>query len=273
MAAVQNLSTSDGENTFFRLKRDAYDSITASQVAMSVLCRYDLKGRYANVADATKRQPIISVAGELVTLKKSVCIVCDVIEWSYSNQETSKTGEDNASMKNRRMRNEELEKLVEKLDPPNKSSRKGKEISENAQEEGSSRAKKLKLAVDNNNATKPLCIEVDDDQNDEENSDDLEDEEMSNNYENIPSINSPSPSDPTPISLPLARQSQGNANNTPLRNVSHIPNIVIPNNVFPLKTHDEDQRYKRLMAGFMKLDDLTLPISYGDPDLEANALS
>ncbi|CAG8751228.1 10301_t:CDS:2, partial [Racocetra persica] len=52
-------------------------------------------------------------------------------------------------------------------------------------------------------------------------------------YVNIPSINSSSPSDLSPVLLPLAYQ-----------------------------------RYKRLMAGFIKLDNLTLPISYGDLDLE-----
>ncbi|CAG8664894.1 1253_t:CDS:1 [Ambispora leptoticha] len=88
-------------------------------------------------------------------------------------------------------------------------------------------------------------------------------------YMLLPNITSPSPSNPSPIPLPLARQSQENTNTVLLRNNSTIPDLVIPNNAFPPEIHNEDLRYKRLMAGFMNLGDLMLPISYGDPDLEA----
>ncbi|RIB26483.1 hypothetical protein C2G38_2267160 [Gigaspora rosea] len=79
-AHVQDKSTAEGDNAAFHLKRNAYDGVTSSQVTMSILCRYDPKGRHKNVSDATKRKPIFSVAEELITLKKSMCINCDVIE-------------------------------------------------------------------------------------------------------------------------------------------------------------------------------------------------
>ncbi|CAG8566385.1 10491_t:CDS:2 [Gigaspora rosea] len=78
MAHVQDESTAEGDTASFRLKRDAYDGVTSSQVTMSILCRYDPKGRHKNVSDATKHKPIFSVAGELITLKKSMCIDCDI---------------------------------------------------------------------------------------------------------------------------------------------------------------------------------------------------
>ncbi|CAG8603850.1 3544_t:CDS:2 [Racocetra fulgida] len=115
--------------------------------------------------------------------------------------------------KHRRTRNEKLEKLSEKLDPTNKSTRKGKQpYSKNAQEESSSRAKRLRT-----------------------------------------------------MQILLIKR---NSNNTMIRNIPHILDIVISNNMIPSEVYDEDQRYKRLIAGFMKLDDLTLPISYSDPDLK-----
>ncbi|CAG8664322.1 10400_t:CDS:2, partial [Racocetra fulgida] len=261
MAAVQDSSITDGKTTFFHLKRDAYNSVMTSQVTISVLCKYDPKGRHS--------------------------------------------------------RNEELEKLAEKLDSPNKTNRKSKQpISEDAQEESSSRAKSAEansqqitenaeadtdpepenaVAETQNSTTEQTLNDDQDDQSVcEVISSDQEDEETTNKpsrwyydtlstastwlkinnpifqqYMNIPSIDSPSLSDPMPVSLPLARQSQENSNNILTRNVSHIPDIVISNNAFPSETHNEDQRYKRLIAGFIKLDDLTLPISYCDPDLEA----
>ncbi|CAG8749862.1 2689_t:CDS:2, partial [Cetraspora pellucida] len=69
---------------------DAYNNVTAFQVTMSVLYKYNSKGRYANIADATKHQPIISVTGD----------------------------DDNKMIKARKLRNEELEKLVEKFSSP-----------------------------------------------------------------------------------------------------------------------------------------------------------
>ncbi|CAG8770358.1 21549_t:CDS:2 [Cetraspora pellucida] len=45
-----------------------------------------------------------------------------------------------------------------------------------------------------------------------------------------------------------ARRSQENTDTTTSINNSNIPDIVIPNNAFPFETHDEDQRYNRLMV-------------------------
>ncbi|CAG8783132.1 19169_t:CDS:2 [Cetraspora pellucida] len=89
-APVQDSSTSDDDNAAFRLKKDAYNGVTASQVTMSMLCKYNLKGHYTNIADATKCQSIISVAGD----------------------------DDNKTIKDRKLRNEELEKLVKKFSLP-----------------------------------------------------------------------------------------------------------------------------------------------------------
>ncbi|CAG8486697.1 16118_t:CDS:2 [Racocetra fulgida] len=113
---------------------------------MSILCKYDPKGHYANVADATKRQPIISVTSELVMMKRS----------TYPNQGNSKTSDDK-SIKDRKSRNEELEKLVEKFSPPpNKKQPRNvtKNINEDPQEESFSRAKRLKSAINQVNEIK-----------------------------------------------------------------------------------------------------------------------
>ena len=46
--------------------------------------------------------------------------------------------------------------------------------------------------------------------------------------------------------------------------------IVVPNNDFDVEIHDEDANFNRLMAGFVRTDNnLSLPISLGDPNLEA----
>ncbi|CAG8482005.1 3318_t:CDS:2 [Racocetra fulgida] len=260
--------------TFFRLKSDAYDSVMASQIAMSVLCKYDPKGRHANVAEATK--------------------LCNVIEWSYPSQGSLKSGSDASTSKNRRFRNKELEKLAEKLDPPNKTFRKRKEpYNENAQEESSSRAKSNaqivndmnylhQLKYKNANAVthpRPENAEADtnldpentrtdtnlEPENAEANTQDSAANQSLDNSKDDQTVYKEISSDQEDDKM----QSQGKANNAPLRNISHISDIVISNNVFPPETHDEDQIYKRLIAGFIKLDDLTLPISYNDPDLEA----
>ncbi|CAG8607989.1 11792_t:CDS:2, partial [Racocetra persica] len=105
-APVQVPSTPEGDNAAFR--------------------------HHANVADATKCQPIISVA---------------------RNSKTS----DDKSIKDRKSRNEELEKLVEKFSPPpNKKQPRNvtKNINEDPQEESSSRAKRLKSAINQVNEIK-----------------------------------------------------------------------------------------------------------------------
>ncbi|CAG8759516.1 6514_t:CDS:2, partial [Racocetra persica] len=96
--------------------------------------------------------PIILVARKLVILKKSVCIACEIIEWSYPGQGSSKSSEDAPLLKNKKSRNKELEKLAEKLNPPNKTNRKSKHpYIESAQEQSSSRAKRLRNTATNIN--------------------------------------------------------------------------------------------------------------------------
>ncbi|CAG8704229.1 3109_t:CDS:2, partial [Racocetra fulgida] len=53
--------------------------------------KYNPKGRHSNIAKATHRQTIISVAGELIFVKKSVFVLCETIEWNYPMQENSKS--------------------------------------------------------------------------------------------------------------------------------------------------------------------------------------
>ncbi|CAG8494870.1 10180_t:CDS:2 [Racocetra fulgida] len=87
--------------------------------------------------------------GELVTLKKSMCILCDVIKWSYPSQSTSKSDGNKQLSNDKKRRNEELEKLVEKFDQSlgKSSNYKGKnKANEEAQQE-QDRAKRLKTAV------------------------------------------------------------------------------------------------------------------------------
>jgi len=47
--------------------------------------------------------------------------------------------------------------------------------------------------------------------------------------------------------------------------------LVISNNDFPTEIHNEDYKYQRLIAGFLKTDDnnLNLPILNYNPDIEA----
>ena len=46
--------------------------------------------------------------------------------------------------------------------------------------------------------------------------------------------------------------------------------IIVPNNDFDVEIHDEDANFNRLMAGFARTDNnLSLPISFNDPNLEA----
>ncbi|CAG8540455.1 hypothetical protein C2G38_2044395 [Gigaspora rosea] len=61
---VQDASTIKGETAAFRLRRDAYDSVTSSKDMMSILCKYKPAGWHQNMSDTTQQQPIFSVAGE-----------------------------------------------------------------------------------------------------------------------------------------------------------------------------------------------------------------
>ncbi len=85
---------------------------------MSVICKYKPTGRLSNVSDAATRCPIFSVGGEIIPLKKSICILRDIIEWNYplfDNQRTQKTNERGSqhSSPNKRQKRDELERIAE----------------------------------------------------------------------------------------------------------------------------------------------------------------
>ena len=83
--------------------------------------RYACFGRIdflSNVYDAAARRPIFSVGGEIIPLKKSICILRDIIEWNYplfDNQRTQKTNERGSqhSSPNKRQKRDELERIAE----------------------------------------------------------------------------------------------------------------------------------------------------------------
>jgi hypothetical protein len=79
------------------------------------------------------------------------------------------------------------------------------------------------------------------------------------------------PTDPIPRPLPTANFSRNyTQTHSANPNTQQPPSIIVPNNDLPVQIHNEDYKYERLMAGFMKSnDDLTLPISYNNPDIEA----
>ncbi|RIB25301.1 hypothetical protein C2G38_2166309 [Gigaspora rosea] len=82
-APIQNPTVIENGQGIFRLKRDVYNGVTTNQSSLSILCKYPLHNRYANIKDATTRRPIFSVGGELITLAKSAFILCKTIEWNY----------------------------------------------------------------------------------------------------------------------------------------------------------------------------------------------
>jgi len=86
----------EGDKTIFRLKKDVYNTITSNNLPTSVICKYNPAGRFSNVPDAAARRPIFSVGGEIIPLKKSLCILPEVIEWNYpflDNQRTQQINE------------------------------------------------------------------------------------------------------------------------------------------------------------------------------------
>ncbi|CAG8801734.1 10900_t:CDS:2, partial [Racocetra fulgida] len=94
-APVQDPAVTENDQGIFRLKRDVYNGVTGKQSQMSILCKYPLHNRHANVAEATTRRPIFSVGGELIPLTNSAFILCETIEWNYplfspTSQSTSK---------------------------------------------------------------------------------------------------------------------------------------------------------------------------------------
>ncbi|CAG8766097.1 46_t:CDS:2, partial [Gigaspora rosea] len=82
-APIQDPTVIKNGQGIFRLKRDVYNGVTTNQSLLSILCKYPLHNRHANIKDATTCHPIFSVGGELITLAKSAFILCEMIEWNY----------------------------------------------------------------------------------------------------------------------------------------------------------------------------------------------
>ena len=55
------------------------------------MCKYNPVGRFSNVSDAAARRPIFSVGGEIIPLKKSLCILPEFIEWNYPFLDNQRT--------------------------------------------------------------------------------------------------------------------------------------------------------------------------------------
>ncbi len=86
----------EGDKAIFRLKKDIYNTITFDNLPTSVMCKYNPAGRFSNVSDAAARRPIFSVGEEIIPLKKSLCILPEVIERNYpflNNQRTQQINE------------------------------------------------------------------------------------------------------------------------------------------------------------------------------------
>ncbi|RIB02258.1 hypothetical protein C2G38_2291960 [Gigaspora rosea] len=82
-APIQDPTVIKNGQGIFRLKKDVYNGVTTNQSSLSILCKYPLHNRQANIKEATTRHPIFSVGGELITLVKSAFILCEMIEWNY----------------------------------------------------------------------------------------------------------------------------------------------------------------------------------------------
>ncbi|CAG8835819.1 34718_t:CDS:1, partial [Racocetra persica] len=82
-APVQDPSEPHGDSAIFRLKKGVYNSMNGKTTDLSVICKYNPKGRHSNVAEATHHQTIFSVAGELIFVEKSAFVLYEAIEWNY----------------------------------------------------------------------------------------------------------------------------------------------------------------------------------------------
>ncbi|CAG8773858.1 10365_t:CDS:2, partial [Dentiscutata erythropus] len=84
-APVQNPSKPHGDSAIFCLKKGVYNSMNGKTTDLSVICKYNPnpKGCHSNVAEATHCQTVISVAGELIFVEKSIFVLCEAIEWNY----------------------------------------------------------------------------------------------------------------------------------------------------------------------------------------------
>ncbi|CAG8809394.1 23984_t:CDS:2, partial [Dentiscutata erythropus] len=90
---VQDSSEPHGNSAIFRLKKGVYNSMNGKTTDLLVICKYNPnpKGRYSNVAKATHRQIVFSVA------ENSKSQLCDGTE----------------PVKKKRKRDEELVKIAE----------------------------------------------------------------------------------------------------------------------------------------------------------------
>jgi hypothetical protein len=60
--------------------------------------------------------------------------------------------------------------------------------------------------------------------------------------------------------------------NTPSQLIQNKPpSLIVPNDNFPIEIHNEDYKYQRLIAGFLKTNDnnLDLPIPNHNADIKA----
>lgn len=87
--------------------------------------------------------------------------MCEVVEWTYLSQGTSKTGRNKTLSRSRKTRNEKLEKFTEKFDPlvnKKQSHEWKKELVQDPQEESSSRANRLKSVVNKIRGKKKIIV-------------------------------------------------------------------------------------------------------------------
>nr|CAG8647375.1 5915_t:CDS:2 [Entrophospora candida] len=90
-------------------------------------------------------------------------------------------------------------------------------------------------------------------------------------YDQTRVLQSPLPEAPIPHPLPMARLASTSVGSTTTSRIN-IPSLVVLNNDFPVEIHNEDYRYQRLMAGFLRTDDnFDLPIQNDNSDIEAMA--
>ncbi|CAG8653351.1 19925_t:CDS:2, partial [Racocetra persica] len=96
-ASVQDPSEPHGDNAIFHLKKGVYNSMNRKTTNLSVICKYNPKGHHSNVAEATHRRTIFSVA------ENSKSQSCDGVE----------------HVKKRRKKDEELMKIAEIFESKN----------------------------------------------------------------------------------------------------------------------------------------------------------
>ncbi|CAG8603185.1 10254_t:CDS:1, partial [Cetraspora pellucida] len=70
-------SESYENKAIFCLKKEVYNSVNRKNTNLSIICKYNPRGYHSSIAEATKCQPIFSVAGKLVFVEKSVFVLCN----------------------------------------------------------------------------------------------------------------------------------------------------------------------------------------------------